>query len=78
MACPAVALARSISISFKTVIGSEAGAVKYHTCFPSRLVLLKKSVTSFPGLSDEALRSVKSELFSQFGRALVDVRWDNK
>ena len=73
MALPAVALARSISISFKTVIGREAGAVKYQTCLPSKLVLLKKSATSFPGLSEEALRKVKSELFSQFGRALHEM-----
>lgn len=70
MGFPAVALARSISISFMTVMGREDGAVKYHTCLPSKLVLLKKSETSLPGFSDEALRSVKSELFSQLDRPL--------
>lgn len=66
-----MALARSISISFMTVMGREDGAVKYHSCLPSKLVLLKKSETSFPGFSEDALRSVKSELFSQLGRALL-------
>lgn len=70
MLFPASARPISISIFFNTVIGSDAGAVKYHTCLFVRSVFLKYSEISWPGLLDEASRSLKSESLSQLGSAL--------